>query len=124
MGTGKKRRADLLLILALLAIAGIAWLVMHFSAETGGVAVITVDGAELIRLRLSEDIQLTVGENGWNKVVVRDGAVRVEDASCPDHLCVNQGWIRYSGETIICLPNKLVISIEGADTGDVDIVSQ
>ncbi|MCX7715781.1 MAG: NusG domain II-containing protein [Clostridia bacterium] len=62
---------------------------------------------------VSEPYEFTVEtEHGKNTVRVEFGRIRIVDASCPDHICVNQGWISDGTAPIVCLPNKLVIKIE------------
>lgn len=60
-------------------------------------------------------------EFGYNLIEIGDGKVRVIEADCPDKLDVKQGWISKPGETIVCLPNKLVIEINGSGRTDDDI---
>ena len=45
--------------------------------------------------------------------MIRDGKADVTEADCPDKLCVLQGKISRSGQTIICLPNKTMVTIKG-----------
>ena len=45
------------------------------------------------------------------------------DATCPDHICVNQKEISKTGETIVCLPNKVIVEIKGADSSELDAVT-
>lgn len=73
------------------------------------------DGVVEERLPLSEDTRLLLKDASGNEnlLVIEGGSVRLEDADCPDRLCVRQGAISRSGESIICLPHKLVITIEG-----------
>ncbi len=52
-------------------------------------------------------------EFGYNLIEIGDERVRVIEADCPDELDVKQGWIENVGETIVCLPNKLVIELKG-----------
>lgn len=61
-------------------------------------------------------------EYGYNLLEIGDDKVRVIEASCPDKIDVKQGYISKIGETIICLPNKLIIEIKGMD-GDNQIDS-
>ncbi len=61
------------------------------------------------------------GPDGANTVEVEPGRVRVSHADCPDQVCVRQGWLA-GGRPIVCLPHKLVIQLEGGETG-VDGVS-
>ncbi len=74
-------------------------------------------------LDLSKDSATVVStELGANLVVVENGTVRVSEADCPNHDCVNQGAISKAGQQIVCLPHKLTIDItdrEAAPTYDV-----
>ena len=91
------------------------------------IAVIKQDGAVIEQIDLSKiEGVLTFpvdGENRcWNTVVAEKGRIRVESASCPDQICVNQGWITDDAVPIVCLPNKLVIEISGGE-GELDAVT-
>ena len=57
-------------------------------------------------------------EHGYNLIEVGDNEIRVIEASCPDQIDVKQGYISRIGETIVCLPNKMVIEIKGVDSVD------
>jgi len=48
-----------------------------------------------------------------NTVEVEAGRVRVSQADCPDQICVRQGWISDGTVPIVCLPNQLIVQIEG-----------
>lgn len=61
---------------------------------------------------------------GYNLIEIGDQQVRVIEASCPDEIDVKQGYISQVGETIICLPNRMVVEIKGMDNfGDIDIIN-
>ena len=61
---------------------------------------------------------------GYNILELGDEQVRVIEASCPDEIDVKQGYISKVGETIICLPNRMVIEIKGMkDINDMDIIN-
>lgn len=66
---------------------------------------------------VSESHVITVeGENGsYNNILVEKGKISVIEASCPDHVCINQGTISDGITPIVCLPNKLVIKIENSE---------
>ncbi len=54
------------------------------------------------------------GENGaLNTVQVEPGRICISEASCPDQICVHQGWIGDGSEPIVCLPNQVIIQITG-----------
>lgn len=63
-------------------------------------------------------------ELGYNLIEIGDEKVRVLEANCPDQIDVKQGWITNIGETLICLPHRLVVEIKGVSTSDeVDIIN-
>ena len=121
----KTLKNDILLILALLVLAGAAYGILRLTREPGNEAAVTVDGQLVLTVPLTREATVTVGENrGFRNVVeVSGGRVRVLDADCPDRLCVRQGWIRYSGESIVCLPHKLVVTVRGSEH-DLDAVAR
>lgn len=59
-----------------------------------------------------------MGENGMVTIETKDGKIRVKEENSPLHLCSKQGYIQKSTETIVCLPNKIVIKIEEKDSLD------
>lgn len=87
-------------------------------------AAIYQDGVLLRTVPLDRDTQFTVPspDGGSNTVAVADGRIRVEQATCPDKLCVRQGWSDSQNKPIVCLPNGLVIQPEGGGT-DLDAVA-
>ena len=121
----KKQLADLIVILALLLAAGVLFLVLRVGREEGGVAVVRVDGRETERhsLTISGEFPLRSDEAGENEniLVIENGEAYLRDANCPDKLCVGMHPIRYVGETIICLPHRLMIQIQGPGEPEVDI---
>jgi hypothetical protein len=52
-------------------------------------------------------------KDGYNVIRIETGRIRIIDADCPDKLCVKAGWITESGQSVICLPHKLIIKIQG-----------
>lgn len=109
----KKRRRDMLLIGGILLISGIALLLTLLFRAPGDQVVVEVDGAVFGTYDLHKDaeIQIETENGGYNVLVITDGFAAVTQASCPDKLCVHQHRISHSDESIICLPNKVVISI-------------
>ena len=107
-------KKDLLFIAAILLAAGLAFLFFRPQpSESLSRAEISVDGKAVMELDLSDDQVLTVdgAGGGYNRIQVRDGAVSVLEASCPDKVCVHTGTVRYPGETIVCLPNRMIITV-------------
>ena len=81
-------------------------------------AEILLDGELYAAVDLRKDQTFTVtSEWGSNTVIVEHGAVRVEEATCPDHVCIRQGACS-GGTPIVCLPNRLVIQFPVSDGVD------
>ena len=95
---------------------------LYATRQDGGYVSVQMDGQTVMELPLDEDTQILLGEGGefTNLLVIESGAARVAEANCPDQICVNHGAIRYEGESIVCLPHRLVVSIEGGPGNDID----
>ncbi len=117
----RKRRADLMVIGALLLLALVLYLVLGAFRTEGGAVVVRVDGVETERHALSEDGVYPLN-GGSNILVISGGQAWLSEANCPDLLCVRQGKILYTGQSIICLPNRLTVTVEGGEANDVDFV--
>ncbi|MEG0288346.1 MAG: NusG domain II-containing protein [Carnobacterium sp.] len=81
------------------------------------VAVISIDGEEVKRVRLSEETpheQFTFhpAEGQYNIIEVDGKKIRNKEDNSPDQIAVKTGWISKPGETSICLPHKLIIEIK------------
>lgn len=108
----KPKKGDLIVAGVFLSVALVVTLCLLLAPQ-GHVAVITVDGEEYARLPLDTATEMTV--NGTHRVVVADGAVSVVEAPCADKICVCHEPISRAGETIICLPYRVVITVEEVD---------
>ena len=95
--------------------AGIYTYIVFFGSTEAHTAEIRLNG-EVIRtidLRTAPDETFTVeGENGWNTVTIKGGEISITEASCPDKVCVNHGPLHSEYLPIVCLPNKLEISLK------------
>lgn len=120
----KKHKRDILLIAILLltALGLLLFLKSGQGKENGAVAVVTVDGNETGRYSLSEDGTIALN-NGSNILVIEAGEAWVSEADCPDKICMSFGKISKNGEFIVCLPNRLIITVEGGETTGIDAIS-
>lgn len=89
-------------------------------------AVIKVNGEVYREIYLSDhNERFTIKtDKGYNIIWVHDGGIEIEEADCPDQICVNTGHINKPGQMIVCLPHKLIITIEGGEGRDIDDISQ
>lgn len=113
----RKTRNDMILAAVLLLVAAASFLLWHFSRAEGESVTVKVDGTETAVYPLSEDreVEIIGGEDNEyrNVVVIRDGKVSVSEANCPDGICVKTRSASRAGESIVCLPHKLVIEVTG-----------
>lgn len=111
-----KFKNDLLLTGAILLIALVAFAVFKLSAKGGSTVNVSVDGKTMKKFSLYTDTvyKIKTGEN-INTLVIKDGKAYVKFANCPDKICEHHREIANIGETIVCLPHKVVISIEGEE---------
>ncbi len=106
-------RADILLIVGILILAAAGLFAWKKLQKPGAYVVIMIDGKSVKTLQLDKDVSYEVKqETGVNTVVVKDGSVTVRNADCPDKICEKHRAINQTGETIICLPHKLVVEIK------------
>lgn len=109
----RKIRNDIILIAAVVLIAAIALTCFLLFKTEGAYAVVTVDGELYGKYSLSDDTTVEIqSDGGRNLLVISGGKASVTAASCPDLICVKHRAISAEGETIVCLPNKTVVSIE------------
>ncbi len=116
------KKKDIMLILMVLIIAAVFYLCNSKKAEQGGdIVIVEVDGVEYGRYDLNQDKQINIeGDNGFNLLVVEGGKVYMEQADCPDKHCVDKGKIYQNGETIICLPHRVVVQVKAKEQADLE----
>lgn len=116
-----KKRDGYLLVFFLAAAAVMAFFMKVRGKDAGERVVVTIDGAVMGEYRLSEDRTIDV-ENafGVNRIVIKNGSAYMEAADCPDKYCITYQPISKTNESIICLPHRLVVQVEGAEDGEID----
>ena len=122
------KRGDRVLLLALVAAGAVFAALLWLLRSPGAQVTVTVDNVRLASFPLDEQREYLIETSyGTNLLVITDGTAMLTEADCPDKLCVKQGAIRCAGDSIICLPHKLVVEItgtEGQSAGGVDAVTK
>ncbi len=121
------KKKEIILMIIVLAMALSAMAVIHFmQSGQGAYVVVTMDNEEIGRYPLKEDgvYELTGYEEGHNELHVEEGKAFISTATCPDKLCVKQREISHTGEMIVCLPNHIIVTIEGGQGGELDGVAE
>lgn len=111
----KKTRNDIILIGIILVLALAGSLFFTANKQEGSTVVIKIDSVQTGSYLLSENttVDIRTGENDefLNTLVIENGKAYISQANCPDKICQEYRPISYTGETIVCLPHKIVIEI-------------
>ena len=124
-GNGRKIKNDVIFIAAILILAALAALALFVFRSEGDFVTVTVDGRLFGEYSLSENrrVEINQGEN-YNILVIEDGYVSIETASCPDGICTAHRPISRDGESIVCLPNWVVVTVLATREDAPDIVAE
>ncbi|GGM36533.1 hypothetical protein GCM10011351_23300 [Paraliobacillus quinghaiensis] len=127
------KTGDLVIITVLISVSFLPFAVFYMqqsqNTNTDHEAVISVDNEEVKHITLTEHegtdvFDISKFEDEINTIEVVDGRIRIKSATCPDQVCVRTGYISEPGETIVCLPHKLIVEVHttNEDT-EADIIS-
>ncbi len=124
---GRLFRNDLIFIAVLLLVVSLCGLFFYLARGQGDTVVVTVDGKTYGTYSLTEEVRVEIrtGKSAeeLNVLVIKDGQAYVESATCPDGICAGHKPISREGESIVCLPHKVVITVYTTDTEETpDIV--
>ncbi len=122
----QKLKGDILVMGVILMAALLFFIIpkIRNSQNENGKVEVWQDGELLDSYSLSEDkvVSVQAEDGGYNLVLISGGNARVTDADCPDKLCIRQRSISENGESIICLPHKLVLQITSGKESGLDAV--
>lgn len=120
------KKADVVFLIALTAIIGASFFFIYFRSPGYGSRIeIRVDGKLYETCPLNIDRKIRIPEkNPENIIEIKDNTVRMIYATCPDKSCVREGKKSKNGETIACLPHKIVITVKSRTKQDLDSVAR
>ncbi len=119
----------LIILVIVLSFSAMGYIRLQAFSKNEKYISIQVSGDEVKRIILDSKL---LGEKipiesqyGYNLIELGEDKVRVIEADCPDKIDVKQGWISGIGETIVCLPNRMVIEIKGIEKDtEIDIINR
>lgn len=121
------KKADFLIIAAVAVIVGVlSFFLYYVNSDSGNTVTVEKDGEIIETLSLNEDCEKQYDFNGeTNTLLIKDGKATVTEANCPDGICAEHKPINRSGESIICLPHKLVITVRNdkSSKNEIDAVA-
>ncbi len=108
------RPADFVVLAVGAAIVGASYGAFWSERVEGDEAVVSVGHGEVARISLQDDGRFPVnGILGESVLRVEDGQVRFVESPCPGRFCIHAGWISRTGQVAACLPNGVVVEIQG-----------
>lgn len=115
--------AVVVLLVAALAVATAAWFYGGLSRSGPAEYIITHRGEEIARGPLSQARELSV-DGEYHLQIVCDGqSIHVSHSDCPTQDCVRTGKATHPGQSIVCLPEQVIIKLVGQKTGtDPDLI--
>ena len=117
----KRRRNDILLIVGILSAILIFALTYFLTRKDGAYVCVLRGNEEIGRYSLADNMEIPLkeGEKVTNILVIEEGKAYMKSAVCPDKICVRHRPINKSGQTIVCLPEKVTVKIIAEGTGKI-----
>lgn len=118
----KIKKSDWILVLVILCVAGACmFLYTKFGREDAAKVTVKTDGKVMGTYDLQKDREVKI--NDTNCVVIKNGKVKMIEANCPDQICVKHRAISKNKETIVCLPNKVIIEVLSDNEAELDSIA-
>lgn len=117
-------KADLILMAVIIVVGIGASILLATGQNSGSVVEIKLDGKVCGTYSLSHDREIAIRDGQDRNVVkIYHGSVSMKSANCRNQVCVEHSPISRSGETIVCLPHKVVVTIKGGGGDEYDAIS-
>ncbi len=109
-------KKNMIFAVAVIAIAAIISLFLYFNPQAGTEVLVSVADGKSTTLSLENDRTVHIGADYGAKLNVtleiKGGAVRFINSECPDHICEGFGWVSHAGDTAVCMPAGVMISVK------------
>lgn len=116
------KKNDWILVAVILVVAGIGFFIYgNLGRQTAGIVKVTIDGELFGTYSLEKEQEIKI--NDTNHLIIKDGQADMIEADCPDQICVEHISISKNKETIVCLPNKVIVEIVGGEDAEIDAVA-
>jgi len=119
-------RSDLVFIglILFISVASSFWVIhKRFQPSSGSSAVCIYQKDKLLEESGLDKDKIIAILGGKMQLELKDGRIRVLNTDCPHHICKNMGWIKHNGETIVCVPNRVLIEIKSKAPAVIDAVA-
>ncbi len=119
------KKWDYILIVSL-TIISVVWIIIILRGQSSGEKVIVkLNDKVIYTALLNEDSEYLIKTgNDYNNLVIKDGEAYIDDANCKGLDCVRMGHISRDGESIICIPHSVIVTVESDKDNNIDFVSE
>lgn len=111
-------KKEIALISGILLIAIVVWAFTSLPKKNGNYASVKKEDKEILVLDLNKNQIVPIDEH--NCLEVSEGKIRMLSADCPNQICVNKGFVETTMDSIVCLPNQVVVTIQSKGESQVD----
>ena len=116
------RKNDIFLLLGVITVAVMCLGIQFLMPASEGNLIVQINGERTASYPLEEDTEFEIN-GGTNRVKISGGKVQMVQADCPDQICVHHTSISKNHESIVCLPNKIVLTIESTEETAIDAMT-
>lgn len=118
------KKGDLIILGCIFIVCMLLMFVWVKFSGPGAYVIIKSDNKVVGKYDLHKDgLYRIESDNGYNIVAIKEGEVFVVESDCHNQICVNTHSISSSGQSIMCLPHKMLVTITGR-SGDVDVYTK
>ena len=118
------KKNDIILVIGICLIAVVAICFFLLNKKEGTKVIISVGGEVYKEVNLSENQVINIKtDEDENILEIKNGYATMREANCPDQLCVYQKSISKQGESIVCLPHQVIVTIEGKEDSSLDSIA-
>lgn len=119
------KKRDFIIMIFMAMIAVISMITIKMTEKEGDRVIIYHDQIEYKNVSLHQNQMIKIPTHtGYNEVKIAEGKVWMIEADCPDQICVHHRKISNVGETIVCLPNKIIVEIKGEQVKKMDSIAK
>lgn len=122
------KKKDFILISAVLLIVSVTFSINYFiNTKKGEKIEIYVDNKLYKTYDIDDEDEIKIeSEKGYNLIKIHNHGVEITEASCPDKVCIHEGFIEKPSKSIVCLPNKVHIKItsDSNNEDEEDVISK
>ena len=122
----KLKKYDIIAIICVAVIVIISYITVNLLRnDEADTVVIYVDGKIEKKLDLNKNQEYKVNvDNGYNIIRIKDKKAKIKESDFSNQTCVNMGTISKDGQTLICLPHKVEVTIVSDDKSEVDVIAR